>query len=216
MEPSSGLLEETAGDSTVPIVSEMRESGSLELEPSVSVVTPKEPERAATMPVETVRAQTVLQEGTLGRKHDVEGSGKKASNRSWNNLYCVLKPGQLSVYKDAKSFGHGVTYHGEDPLSLSNASWEILTNYKKKKHVCKLRLGDGSEYLFQCKDEEELQRWSQAMEKAVQPLAAEEASGPSGAKAHSLPPPSSSTALSEPSSAKKDKEKKFSRFAKKK
>ncbi|XP_037652637.1 spectrin beta chain, erythrocytic isoform X2 [Sebastes umbrosus] len=216
VEPSLGLREETAGDSTVPIVSEMRESGSLELEPSVSIVPPKEPERAATMPVETPRAQTVLQEGMLGRKHDVEGSGKKASNRSWNNLYCVLKPGQLSAYKDAKSFGHGVTYHGEDPLSLSNASWEILNNYKKKKHVAKLRLADGGEYLFQCKDEEELQRWSQAMEKAVQPLAAEEASGPSGAKAHSLPPPSSSTALPEPSSAKKDKEKKFSRFAKKK
>lgn len=55
------------------------------------------------------------------------------------------------------------------------------------------------------------------MEKAVQPLAAEEASGPSGAKAYSLPTPSSSSpALPEPSTAKKDKEKKFSRFAKKK
>uniref|UniRef100_A0AAQ6ALL5 Spectrin beta chain n=1 Tax=Amphiprion ocellaris TaxID=80972 RepID=A0AAQ6ALL5_AMPOC len=139
VEPSSGLLEGTAGDSTVPIVSEIRESASLELEPSLSSVTPKEPERAATMPMEPLRAQTVLQEGMLGRKHDVEGSGKKASNRSWNNLYCVLKPGQLSAYKDAKSFGHGVTYHGEDPLSLSNASWEMLTNYKKKKHVAKLR-----------------------------------------------------------------------------
>ncbi|KAM7403418.1 hypothetical protein PAMA_004056 [Pampus argenteus] len=216
VEYSSGQLEGTAGDSTVLIVSEMRESGSLELESSISGVTPKEPERAATMPLEPLRAQTVLQEGMLGRKHDMEGSGKKASNRSWNNLYCVLKPGQLSVYKDAKSFGHGVTYHGEDPLSLTNATWEILTNYKKKKHVTKLRLGDGSEYLFQCKDEEELQRWSQAMEKAVWPLAAEEAPGPSGAKAHSLPPPSSSAAPPEPSAAKKDKEKKFSRFAKKK
>uniref|UniRef100_A0A7N6AV87 Spectrin beta chain n=1 Tax=Anabas testudineus TaxID=64144 RepID=A0A7N6AV87_ANATE len=196
VEPSSGLLEGTAGDTTVPIESEMRESGSLELEPSVSLVTPKEPERAATMPVEPLRAQTVLQEGMLSRKHDVEGSGKKASNRSWNNLYCVLKPGQLSAYKDAKSFGHGATYHGEDPLSLSNASWEILTNYKKKKHVFKLH---------------------QAMDKAVQPVAAEEESGPSGGKTHSLPPPSSSSAaLPEPSSAKKDKEKKFSRFAKKK
>uniref|UniRef100_A0A673CPL4 Spectrin beta chain n=1 Tax=Sphaeramia orbicularis TaxID=375764 RepID=A0A673CPL4_9TELE len=217
VEPSSGLPEGTAGDSTVPVVSEMRESGSLELEPSISVATTKEPERAATMPTEPPRAQTVLQEGMLGRKHDVEGSGKKASNRSWNTLYCVLKPGQLSAYKDAKSFGHGVTYHGEDPLSLSNSSWEILTNYKKKKHVAKLRLADGSEYLFQCKDEEELQRWSQAMDRAAEPLAAEEASGPSGAKTHSLPPPSSSSAaLPEPSSAKKDKEKKFSRFAKKK
>lgn len=55
------------------------------------------------------------------------------------------------------------------------------------------------------------------MEKAVQPLAAEEASWTSGAKAQSLPTPSSSSpALPEPSTAKKDKEKKFSRFAKKK
>ncbi|XP_071771752.2 spectrin beta chain, erythrocytic [Centroberyx gerrardi] len=225
VEPSSAVLEGTAGDSTVPMVSEMRESASLELDPSVSAPipilspSPREPERAATMPTEPLRAQAVLQEGVLGRKHDMDGSGKKASNRSWNNLYCVLKPGQLSVYKDAKSFGHGVTYHGEDPLSLGNAGWEVLTNYKKKKHVAKLRLGDGSDYLFQCKDEEELQRWTQAMQKAVQPLSAEEASGlsgPSGARAHSLPPPSSSTALPEPSAAKKDKEKKFSRFAKKK
>nr|XP_029131745.1 spectrin beta chain, erythrocytic-like isoform X3 [Labrus bergylta] len=218
VEPTSGLPEGTAGDPTVPVVSEMRESGSLELDPSVSVGTSIEQERAATMPMEPVRTQAVLQEGVLGRKHDVEGSGKKVSNRSWNNLFCVLKPGQLSAYKDAKSFGHGVTYHGEDPLSLSNASWEILNNYKRKKHVAKLHLRDGSEYLFQCKDKEELQRWSQAMERAVQPLAEEEASGPSGAKAHSLPASSSSTsaALPEPSSAKKDKEKKFSPFAKKK
>ncbi|XP_027855780.1 spectrin beta chain, erythrocytic isoform X2 [Xiphophorus couchianus] len=217
MEPSSGQLDGTAGDSTMPMVSEMRESASLELEPSVSVVTPREPERAATMPLETQRSQAVLQEGMLCRKYDVEGSGKKASNRSWNNLYCVLKPGQLSAYKDAKSFGHGLTFHGEDPLPLSNATWESLTNYKKKKNVAKLRLADGSEYLFQCKDEEELQRWSQAMEKAVQTLAAEETPGPSGSKTHSLPTaPSSSAALPEPGSAKKDKEKKFSRFAKKK
>uniref|UniRef100_A0A7N6BG58 Spectrin beta chain n=1 Tax=Anabas testudineus TaxID=64144 RepID=A0A7N6BG58_ANATE len=216
VEPSSGLLEGTAGDTTVPIESEMRESGSLE---------------AATMPVEPLRAQTVLQEGMLSRKHDVEGSGKKASNRSWNNLYCVLKPGQLSAYKDAKSFGHGATYHGEDPLSLSNASWEILTNYKKKKHLFihypdlasqspSLMLhffnGDPSTCSF-TSFKEDLQRWSQAMDKAVQPVAAEEESGPSGGKTHSLPPPSSSSAaLPEPSSAKKDKEKKFSRFAKKK
>lgn len=59
----------------------MKESGSLELEPLVSVALPAEPEKAATMPVEPTGAQTVLQEGTLGRKHDLEGSGKKSSNR---------------------------------------------------------------------------------------------------------------------------------------
>ncbi|XP_037550656.1 spectrin beta chain, erythrocytic [Nematolebias whitei] len=209
VEPSLSQLEGAAGEPTVPIDSEMRASVSLELDPPVSVI-PEEAERAATMPTAPLPSQ-IIQEGMLCRKHDVEGSGKKASNRSWNNLYCVLKAGQLSVYKDAKGFGHGGTYHGEDPLSLGSASWEILTNYKKKKHVATLRLADGSEYLFQCKDDDELQRWSQAMEQAVH--TAEEAPGPSGATTHSLPAPA---APPEPSSAKKDKEKKFNRFAKKK
>uniref|UniRef100_A0A8D3DDI1 Spectrin beta chain n=1 Tax=Scophthalmus maximus TaxID=52904 RepID=A0A8D3DDI1_SCOMX len=62
-----------------------------------------------------------------------------ANMTSWNSLYCVLKPAQLSAYKDAKSFGHGATYHGEDPLPLGNATWEVLATYKKKKHVAKLR-----------------------------------------------------------------------------
>uniref|UniRef100_A0A8C5I924 Spectrin beta chain n=1 Tax=Gouania willdenowi TaxID=441366 RepID=A0A8C5I924_GOUWI len=130
-EPSSGVPEGTGADSTVCLESEMRESASLDLEPSA--------ERTATIPLDPPRAPTVLQEGMLGRKHDVEGSGKKSSNRSWNSLYCVLRPGYLSSYKDTKSFGHGATFHGEDPISLSGASWEILNNYKKKKHVAKLR-----------------------------------------------------------------------------
>ncbi|XP_014050858.1 spectrin beta chain, erythrocytic isoform X1 [Salmo salar] len=225
VEPSSGQLEGTAGDSTMPMLSEMQgaglhEASSLELlDASVSGQTPREGEiRATTLPAEPLSAKAVLQEGMLGRKHDLEAAGKKTSNRSWNNLYCVLKPGQLSVYKDAKSISHGSTYHGEDPLSLCNANCEVLTNYKKKKHVFKLRLGDGSEYLFQCKEKKELDLWTQAMEKAVKPLAQEEvgSSGSAGARAHSLPPPSSS-ATPEPAKDKKDKERKgFSRFAKKK
>uniref|UniRef100_A0A671QEE6 Spectrin beta chain n=1 Tax=Sinocyclocheilus anshuiensis TaxID=1608454 RepID=A0A671QEE6_9TELE len=196
IEPSSVGADGTAGDSTVPLISEMQESGSVEPDPSTSIQVTKEAEKAATLPTESSQVQPVLIEGTLSRKHEMEGPNKKASNRSWNNLYCVLKPGQLSAYKDAKSFSHSVTYHGEEPLNLSNASCEILTNYKKKKQVFKLQLEDGSEYLFQCKDE-------------VQPVA-----GPSGLKAQSLPPPSS-TPLEVPST-KKEKEKRFSLFAKKK
>nr|XP_057911997.1 spectrin beta chain, erythrocytic isoform X2 [Doryrhamphus excisus] len=198
-ETLSAVPEVVTGDNT-----EMKESGSLELEAAVPAT---EPRGAATMPAGMPVGQAVLQEGTLGRKHDVAGSGKKASNRSWNTLYCVLRPGQLSAYKDAKSSGQGVTFHGEEPLPLANASWELLANYKKKKHVAKLCLADGSEYLFQCKDEEELQRWNQAMGRALQTLAQEDAPASGSSKALSLPPTASSP-------AKKDK--KFSRFAKKK
>lgn len=83
--PGTGLLEGSIADSTLPIQSEMRESGSLELESALDSTAPlpipQEAEKAATMPVEPLRSQTVLQEGMLGRKHDLEGSGKKASNR---------------------------------------------------------------------------------------------------------------------------------------
>ncbi|XP_059376697.1 spectrin beta chain, erythrocytic-like [Carassius carassius] len=213
IEPSSVGFDGTAGESTVPLISEMQESGSLELDPSTSIQVTKETEKAATLPTESSQVQSVLMEGPLSRKHEMEGSNKKASNRSWNNIYCVLKPGQLTAYKDAKSFSHSVTYHGEEPLNLTNASCEILTNYKKKKQVFKLRLEDGNEYLFQCKDEEELQNWTQAIEQASQTVTEEPVAGPSGVKAQSLPPPSSTL---EVPSTKKEKEKRFSLFAKKK
>uniref|UniRef100_A0A8C4TM46 Spectrin beta chain n=1 Tax=Erpetoichthys calabaricus TaxID=27687 RepID=A0A8C4TM46_ERPCA len=191
---------------------------SAEVKPSQTLLlTPaSEPERAATFPAETQRTLSVLREGTLSRKHDLEGPTKKASSRSWNSLYCVLKPEELSFYKDAKNFNYGITYHGEDPLPIKMAACEVLTNYKKKKHVFKLRLPDGNEYLFQAKDEEDLQGWTQALQNAVFP--GEVSEGPSSeGRARSLPPQFLST-TGEPSSGKKDKdkEKRFSLFAKKK
>lgn len=85
MGPSTGLQEGSVADSTLPIQSEMKGSGSLELESALESTAPlpipKEAEKSATMPVEPLRTQTVLQEGMLGRKHDLECSGKKASNR---------------------------------------------------------------------------------------------------------------------------------------
>uniref|UniRef100_A0A4W4H873 Spectrin beta chain n=1 Tax=Electrophorus electricus TaxID=8005 RepID=A0A4W4H873_ELEEL len=152
VEPSSGQVEDTVGDSTVLVLSDIQESSYMEPAASSSTYITEETEQA-TLPTAAPQTQATLMEGTLARKHELEGPNKKASNRSWNNIYCVLKPGQLGAYKDGKNFAHGVTYHGENPLSLSNATCEVLTSYKKKKQVFKLRLGDGSEYLFQCKDE---------------------------------------------------------------
>ncbi|XP_069500595.1 spectrin beta chain, non-erythrocytic 4 isoform X1 [Ambystoma mexicanum] len=106
---------------------------------------------------------TVQQEGLLFRKHELEGPNKKASNRSWVNLFCVLSKGDLGTYKDSKSQTTGTTYGGEALINLHNAVCEIANDYKKKKHVFKLRTSDGSEYLFQAKDEEEMKNWIRAI-----------------------------------------------------
>ncbi|NXG15836.1 SPTB1 protein, partial [Grallaria varia] len=166
----------------------------------------EEPEEPATLPA---RVSSVQLEGYLGRKHDLEAATKRASNRSWSTRYCVLRGGQLAFFKDAKSRALGLPCQGEEPLGLHDAHCEVPAGYKKKKHVFKLRLGNGSEWLFHGKDEEELQAWLQGLSAAIT-----ECQGSWG-KTQSLPlslPP----APVEPPLPRKDKEKRFSFFPKKK
>lgn len=82
---------------------------------------------------------TVQHEGFLFRKHELDGPNKKASNRSWLNLYCVLSRGELAFYRDAKGPSGGGTHNGEPPLGLHMATSEVASDYKKKKNVFKLR-----------------------------------------------------------------------------
>lgn len=51
----------------------------------------------------------------------------------------MLRNSELTFYKDAKNVALGAPYHGEEPLALRHAVCEIAANYKKKKHVFKLR-----------------------------------------------------------------------------
>ncbi|NWV30252.1 SPTB1 protein, partial [Origma solitaria] len=140
----------------------------------------EEPEEPATLPA---RVSSVQLEGYLGRKHDLEAATKRASNRSWSTRYCVLRGGQLAFFKDAKSRALGLPCQGEEPLGLWDARCEVPAGYKKKKHVFKLRLSNGSEWLFHGKDEEELQAWLQGLSAAIT-----ECRGNRG-KAQSLPLP---------------------------
>ncbi|XP_071284115.1 spectrin beta chain, erythrocytic isoform X1 [Agelaius tricolor] len=166
----------------------------------------EEPEEPATLPA---RVSSVQLEGYLGRKHDLEAATKRASNRSWSTRYCVLRGGQLAFFKDAKSRALGLPCQGEEPLGLWDARCEVPAGYKKKKHVFKLRLSNGSEWLFHGKDEEELQAWLQGLSTAIK-----ECRGSRG-KVQSLPLPIP-PAPPEAPMPRKDKEKRFSFFPKKK
>uniref|UniRef100_A0A8C6XTQ7 Spectrin beta chain n=1 Tax=Naja naja TaxID=35670 RepID=A0A8C6XTQ7_NAJNA len=165
-------------------------------------------DETATLPAQMDRTHSVQLEGYLGRKHDLEAPNKRASNRSWNTLYCVLRNSELTFYKDAKSLALGVPYHGEEPFWLKNALCEVAADYKKKKHVFKLRLSNGSEWLFHGKDEDEMHTWLLGFSTAIID------SQSIKSKAQSLPlPPITTTDVN---LTKKDKEKRFSFFPKKK
>ncbi|KAI4790788.1 hypothetical protein KUCAC02_034405, partial [Chaenocephalus aceratus] len=61
----------------------------------------KKSSQASTLPPHTPDAGTLL-EGNLHRKHEWEGPNKKASNRSWHNVYCVVNKQEVSFYKTGR------------------------------------------------------------------------------------------------------------------
>ncbi|KAM9809444.1 spectrin beta chain, non-erythrocytic 1 isoform 1-T1 [Syngnathus typhle] len=195
-------------------------------------------QQAATLPVksqqEALSANSQM-EGFLHRKHEWEGHNKKASSRSWHHVFCVLNHQELGFYKDQKSAAQGIPYHGEIPVALKDAACEVALGYKKKKHVFKLKVTDGNEYLFQAKDDEEMNSWISSISAAIMGEKGEvtpsshSTPAPAATRAHTMPasagrtvtvPTSASAevaaAESSPGKRDKDKEKRFSLFSKKK
>ncbi|NXU74449.1 SPTB2 protein, partial [Oreotrochilus melanogaster] len=179
---------------------------------------------AATLPSKTQEIPSAQMEGFLHRKHEWETHSKKASSRSWHNVYCVINNQEMGFYKDSKAAASGIPYHNEIPVSLKDAVCEIAVDYKKKKHVFKLRLTDGNEYLFQAKDDEEMNTWIQAITSAISSDKIEVSpttqSTPASSRAQTLPASVTITSESSPGKREKDKEKdkekRFSLFGKKK
>ncbi|XP_062051757.1 spectrin beta chain, non-erythrocytic 2 isoform X1 [Lepus europaeus] len=187
--------------------------------------------QAATLPARgpELSAQEQM-EGMLCRKQEMEAFGKKAANRSWQNVYCVLRRRSLGFYKDAKAAGAGVPYHGEVPVSLARAQGSVAFDYRKRKHVFKLGLQDGKEYLFQAKDEAEMSSWLRVVNAAIAAASSasgepEEPAAPSGTRgmtrAMTMPPVSPAGAegpvvLRGKDGREREREKRFSFFKKNK
>uniref|UniRef100_A0A8D0L0F5 Spectrin beta chain n=1 Tax=Strix occidentalis caurina TaxID=311401 RepID=A0A8D0L0F5_STROC len=107
--------------------------------PSPEAKTAIQAQTAATLPAKTQEIPSAQMEGFLHRKHEWETHSKKASSRSWHNVYCVINNQEMGFYKDSKAAASGIPYHNEIPVSLKEAVCEIAVDYKKKKHVFKLR-----------------------------------------------------------------------------
>ncbi|KAK0163457.1 hypothetical protein PV327_007135 [Microctonus hyperodae] len=125
-------------------------------------------------------------EGTLVRKHEWESTTKKATNRSWDKLYMVVRGQNLVAYKDQKSYKSAVdqTYKGEPSLDLRGASISVANDYTKKKHVFRVKSQGGADFLFQAKDDAEMNEWVAALNQAAQGT-----SGAGTSRAHTLPAP---------------------------
>ncbi|XP_014857794.1 PREDICTED: uncharacterized protein LOC106927023 isoform X3 [Poecilia mexicana] len=96
-------------------------------------------------------------EGTLERKHKLQLGGKKAASRGWNSYHAVLYRHTLCFFQDRKdtlrSSACGL------PLNLMGAECSAAPDYTKKTNCFRLRLRDGSEYLFNTTSRFLMKKW---------------------------------------------------------
>ncbi|XP_066451321.1 uncharacterized protein [Eleutherodactylus coqui] len=98
-----------------------------------------------------------LMEGPLEKKHVLQVGGKKASSRTWGTFYAVLVRKTLCFYHDHK---HSTKSSASaPPLHLTGAVCSLELDYTKRDNCFRLRLMDGSEYLFRAPNLESLQQW---------------------------------------------------------
>lgn len=96
-------------------------------------------------------------QGMLERKHELQSGGKKAPVRSWKPLHTVLCGQLLCFFKDEEDFYQKKA--AASPVNILNAQCEKADDYTKKKHVFRLHLPDGSEFLFLTANEVECVDW---------------------------------------------------------
>ncbi|XP_032787859.2 spectrin beta chain isoform X5 [Daphnia magna] len=168
-------------------------------------VSPSSPADSSTKRRSSLAGGDDVYEGTVNRKHEWESTTKKASNRSWDKVYLTLRQGDLAVYKDQKCARAApeVYHRNESPLDIRTAVAEVAADYTKKRHVFRLKLANGGEYLFQAKDDEEMNGWVTKLQASTN-AAVESASA------------GSSRAQTMPAQATKDEPKKRSFFTLKK
>uniref|UniRef100_A0A3Q3N0T5 Spectrin beta chain n=1 Tax=Mastacembelus armatus TaxID=205130 RepID=A0A3Q3N0T5_9TELE len=165
--------------------------------------------QAATLPAKTQQdAPTSQLEGFLHRKHEWEGHNKKASSRSWHNVYCVINQQEMGFYKDQKSASQGIPYHSEIPISLKDAICEVALDYKKKKHINLLLTVLGPVF--------PLTSPSLSPSLLQEEMNTSHSTPAPAARAQTLPASVAAAAESSPGKREKDKEKRFSLFSKKK
>ncbi|XP_027862541.1 uncharacterized protein mymx isoform X6 [Xiphophorus couchianus] len=96
-------------------------------------------------------------EGTLEKKHKLQLGGKKAASRGWNSYHTVLYRHTLCFFQDRKdtlrSSACGL------PLNLMGAECSAAPDYTKKPNCFRLRLRDGSEYLFNTTSRFLMKKW---------------------------------------------------------
>ncbi|XP_037510211.1 rho GTPase-activating protein 23 isoform X3 [Rhipicephalus sanguineus] len=84
--------------------------------------------------------------------------GKRSSDRSWRPVWVVLKGDKVYILKDRKT----IDFAEGSRLSVRTTMSDVARDYTKRKHVFRLRMESGTEYLFQADNHSRMMQWVDA------------------------------------------------------
>jgi len=78
-------------------------------------------------------------------------------------------------------------FRNEPPVELHGASASPAGDYAKRQHVFRLKLANGAEYLYLCRDQDEMNRWVTRISEAVGQAGETSSSAFGAARAQTMP-----------------------------
>ncbi|XP_037547063.1 uncharacterized protein LOC119423692 [Nematolebias whitei] len=118
-------------------------------------------------PIQSGKPELQSLEGTLERKHKLQLGGKKAASRGWSSYHTVLHRHALCFFQDRKDTLRRSTCGL--PLNLTGAECSPASDYNKKPNCFRLRLRDGSEYLFSASSRFVMKKWIMKIQASTGP-----------------------------------------------
>ncbi|XP_043231294.1 rho GTPase-activating protein 23-like isoform X3 [Amphibalanus amphitrite] len=102
--------------------------------------------------------------------------GKRAPDRSWRELWAVLRGDALSFYRDRKEVNQTPSSLEEQPVNVALCQLDTAEDYTRRKNVFRLQTHTMSEYLLQTEHVLERERWLEALRPICQLVQHEDSS----------------------------------------
>lgn len=125
---------------------------------------------------------SIALEGVFAMKHEIEDTTKRAEDRHWHNVYVTLTGTALNIYHIKKDWGLGRTKDGpsicpdnppwvkksklERSYSLHHADAGIAADYKKRRHVIRIR-AESDQFLLSCIELTTFVKWLECLFAAI-------------------------------------------------
>ncbi|XP_054713880.1 rho GTPase-activating protein 21-like [Uloborus diversus] len=88
----------------------------------------------------------------------------RSSDRSWRHLWAILRNNILYLLKERREPSKGTVTGEEHVIDVQNSMANVANDYMKRKHVLRLLLFNGTEYLVQTESHASMMEWLKALQ----------------------------------------------------